>query len=475
MSTRYEPVIGLEVHAQLATNSKVFCACKTDFGATPNEQTCPVCLALPGVLPVLNEKVVEYAVRAALAVGGEIQPCSVFARKNYFYPDLPKGYQISQYELPYNKGGTVQFFHDGVLKCVELERIHIEEDAGKLVHDQGGKSAVDLNRAGTPLIEIVSKPVLRSASEAAEYLRALRRILRYIGVCDGNMDEGSLRCDANVSIRLKGESRLGTRAEIKNVNSFRFVEKAIEYEIARQEEVLEGGGKIVQETRLWDSVAHVTRSMRSKEEANDYRYFPDPDLPPLEISAAYVASIRETLPELPMSRIKRYVEVLGLPDYDARVLTDEKAIADYFEAACGVCTDAKKVSNWIMTELLASLNKDNLSIEACRVTPHQLGTLLKLVETGKISGKIAKEIWPEMLLQGTDPEQIISQKGLGQISDAATLEAVIATVIAANPTQHAQYKAGKDKLFGFFVGQVMKETKGQGNPDMINDLLKKAL
>ena len=474
MTIAYEAVIGLEVHAQLATRSKIFCSSPTTFGADPNHNTCPVCLGLPGALPVLNQQVVAYAVKAALAFGGRVQATSIWARKNYFYPDLPKGYQISQYEEPYNLGGQVEFYHDGALKKINLTRIHMEEDAGKLVHGHSG-SLVDLNRAGTPLVEIVSEPEIRSASEAAEYLRALRSVLRYIGVCDGNMEEGSLRCDANVSLRPVGTQTLGTRAEIKNINSFRYVEKAILYEIERQSAVLDAGGKVVQETRLWDSVKQETRSMRSKEEAHDYRYFPDPDLPPLVLEEAFIAGIRESLPELPIPRGKRFVALLDLPEYDALVLTAEKALADYFESVLSIFPQPKKVSNWIMTELLGYLNKQGLEITDCKVTAPNLARLLVLVEEGAISGKMAKDLFLDMLGTGEAPDAIVATKGLSQISDTGALETVTAAVMAASPAQLAQYRAGKDKLFGFFVGQVMKETKGQANPGLVNELLKKCL
>ncbi len=473
----FEPVIGLEVHAQLLTATKIFCACPTVFGRPENDNVCPVCLGLPGVLPVLNARAVEYAVKAALAFEGEIQETAIWARKNYFYPDLPKGYQISQYEFPYNKGGGVRFYLDGALRRVNLTRIHMEEDAGKLVHgkERSGKSRVDLNRAGVPLIEIVSEPDIRSAAEAAAYLRALRSVLRYIGVCDGNMDEGSMRCDANISLRPRGQEKFGTKVEIKNINSFRYVEKAIEYEIARQEKALQSGERIAQETRLWDSVAQVTRSMRSKEEADDYRYFPEPDLPPLVIAKEYAAQLKAELPELPIPRALRFVERLGLSEYDAQVLTAEKEIADYFEAALAVFPEAKKVANWLMTELLGSLNKAGLDIQNAQVTAQDMATLLKRVDEGAISGKIAKDVFADMLQSGESPDAVIEKKGLKQISDSGALQIAIDKVMAANPAQLADYRSGKDKLFTFFVGQVMKETRGQANPALVNELLKKKL
>lgn len=473
----YEPVIGLEVHAQLKTKSKIFCNCSTEFGAPPNSNTCPVCLGMPGVLPVLNKKVVEFAMKAGLALNCEIQKKSIWARKNYFYPDLPKGYQISQYEEPICLKGHLDINSDGKIKRIGITRVHMEEDAGKLLHDHGdpNSSHVDLNRAGTPLIEIVSEPDLRSASEATTYLKQLRLILRYCDVCDGNMEEGSLRCDANVSIRAVGEKKLGTKVELKNINSFKFVEKAIEYEIERQKLCLNAGEKIIQETRLFDSNRGVTESMRSKEEANDYRYFPDPDLVPLFIDENWISQVQAQLPELPLARAKRFVKEYQIPEYDAGVLTAEKDLADYFEEATKkYSSGAKKISNWIMTELLRVL-KESPSPIPTPIKPANLAKLVQLIDQGTISGKMGKTIFDEMGKTGKNPETIIQEKNLIQVSDTSAIEKIIDQVIAANPQQLAQYKGGKNKLFGFFVGQVLKEMKGQGNPAVVNEILKKKL
>ncbi|EKD41826.1 MAG: hypothetical protein ACD_73C00505G0001 [uncultured bacterium] len=475
--TQYETIIGLEVHAQLLTQSKIFCSCPTQFGSEPNTNTCPVCLGMPGVLPVLNKEVVHFAMKAALALNCEIQPKSIWARKNYFYPDLPKGYQISQYEEPIALRGQLTIKLKDQTKKIGVTRIHMEEDAGKLLHDYGHseKSHVDLNRAGVPLVEIVSEPDMRTAEEAGEYLRQMRSILRYCGVCDGNMDEGSLRCDANVSIRPVGQKEFGTKVELKNINSFKYVEKAIEYEVERQKACLASGEVIVQETRQFDSARGVTESMRSKEAAHDYRYFPDPDLVPLIIDDKWINEVRNEMPELPTAKQQRFVTQFQIPDYDASVLTTEKEMADYFEAVVKICNQPKKASNWIMTELLRELNKANLDVSASPIQPKQLGGLINLIENGTISGKIAKTVFEEMFATSHDPETVIKEKNLVQVSDTGAIESVIDQVIAANPTQLAQYKSGKDKLFGFFVGQVMKEMKGQGNPEVINELLKKKL
>lgn len=474
----YETVIGLEVHAQLKTKSKIFCSCSTEFGAPPNAHTCPVCLGMPGVLPVLNKKVVEFAIKAGLALDCEIQPKSIWARKNYFYPDLPKGYQISQYEEPICLKGHLDIQVDGKEKRIGITRIHMEEDAGKLLHEHGDPNAshVDLNRAGTPLVEIVSEPDLRCAADAAAYLKQLRSILRYCDVCDGNMEEGSLRCDANVSIRPVGKKKLGTKVELKNINSFKFVEKAIEYEVERQKLCLASGEKIVQETRLFDANRGVTESMRSKEQAHDYRYFPDPDLVPLIIDEKWISTVRKDLPELPMARAARFVKEYQIPEYDAAVLTAEKEVADYYEEAVKKYSlGAKKISNWIMTELLRVLKDSGKEIKQSPIQAPQLAKLIELIDQGTISGKMGKTIFEEMGKTGKNPEAIIQEKNLVQVSDTGAIEKIIDQVIAANPQQLAQYKAGKDKLFGFFVGQVMKEMKGQGNPAMVNDLLKKKL
>jgi aspartyl-tRNA(Asn)/glutamyl-tRNA(Gln) amidotransferase subunit B len=472
--TAYETVIGLEVHAQLLTKSKLFCGCSTKFGAPPNRQTCPVCLGLPGVLPVLNKKAVEFAVLTGLAFHCQIQPRSIFARKNYFYPDLPKGYQISQYELPICLGGQVEFEMEGKKKKVRLTRIHMEEDAGKLLHDYGDRtgSHVDLNRAGTPLLEIVSEPDIRSPAEAATYLRRLRDMLVYLEVCDGNMEEGSLRCDANVSIRPIGETKFGKRVELKNINSFRFVEKAIEYEVERQKGVLAEGGQVVQETRLWDSDRGVSESMRSKEEAHDYRYFPDPDLLPLVVDEAWIGETRKKMPELAHQKAERFVKQYGIPEYDAHVLTAQKRVADYYEEAARVSGDAKKASNIIMTELLGLSSKGEDPFQT--IPAAELGKAIALSNQGTISGKMLKEAIAQMHEKRETAEDVIAKMGT-QLSDASVLEALIDKVVAANPENVTQYKAGKEKLFGFFVGQVMKESKGKANPQLVNDLLKKKL
>ncbi|MBF0491806.1 MAG: Asp-tRNA(Asn)/Glu-tRNA(Gln) amidotransferase subunit GatB [Deltaproteobacteria bacterium] len=470
----YETIIGLEVHAQLKTQTKLFCSCSTTFGAEPNSHTCPVCLALPGVLPVLNEKAVEYAIKAGLALNCNIQKKSVFARKNYFYPDLPKGYQISQYELPLCLGGQVDIELDGVKKSIHLTRIHMEEDAGKSLHDFGDDaySHIDLNRACTPLIEIVSEPEMRSASEAATYLKRLRDILMYIDVCDGNMEEGSFRCDANVSIRPVGQEKFGTRTELKNINSFKFVEKAIHYEVERQKAVLADGGQVVQETRLYDNAKNITESMRSKEEAHDYRYFPDPDLLPLILTEDHIEKVHQTLPELGHQKALRFVEEYGIPEYDAGVLTAEKKIADYFETVAKATGDAKKSSNIIMTELMGLAAKGETPFE--NIPASELSVAIQKMLSGAISSKMLKDVVLEMNNSKASAESIINKMG-AQVSDGSVLEAIIDQVIAANPGNLAQYKAGKDKLFGFFVGQVMKESKGKANPQMVNDLLKKKL
>jgi aspartyl-tRNA(Asn)/glutamyl-tRNA(Gln) amidotransferase subunit B len=471
----YEAVIGLEVHAQLLTASKIFCSCSTRFGARPNVQVCPICLGMPGVLPVLNKKALEYAIRAALAANCEISPRSRFARKNYFYPDLPKGYQISQYEEPLSKNGWLEIESNGSKKKVRIKRIHLEEDAGKLIHEYSRDwSYVDLNRAGVPLLEIVSEPDISSSEEAVSYLKKLRSILMYIGVCDGNMEEGSLRCDANVSIRPRGSEELGTKTEIKNVNSFKFVQKALEYEIRRQISVLESGGKVIQETRLFDSNQGVTFSMRSKEEAHDYRYFPDPDLLPIVVNKEWVEEIRNSLPELPDERVKRFIEEYKIPAYDAEILTASKEVADYFEECLRHYDKPKTVSNWIMTEVLREL-KGEEGIKAFSVTPEKLAELLRLIDDGTISGKIAKDVFSEMVSTGKRAGDIIAEKGIKQISDLSEIEAIISQVIEKNPNEVSRYRAGQEKLIGFFVGEVMKATHGKANPKLVNEILRKKL
>jgi aspartyl-tRNA(Asn)/glutamyl-tRNA(Gln) amidotransferase subunit B len=473
---QYEAVIGLEVHAQLKTASKIFCGCSTKFGSGPNSQTCQICIGMPGVLPVLNKTAMDYIIKTGLAMNCKVAPYSRFARKNYFYPDLPKGYQISQYELPVCEGGHIEFLVNGETKRVGLTRIHLEEDAGKNLHEGiEGASHVDLNRTGVPLMEIVSEPDIRSAEEAAEYMRKLRAILRYIDVCDGNMEEGSLRCDANVSIRPVGQAEFGTRAELKNMNSFKNVQKAIEYEIKRQTKVLEDGGRVVQETRLWDANQGITLSMRGKEEAHDYRYFPEPDLVPVEVSKEWLDEIRATLPELPDAKRARFVAQYGIPDYDAMVLTESIAMANYYEEAVKLSGQPKLASNWVMGDVMREIKNAGIEIEDCPLEPARLAGMLKLMESGTISGKIAKTVFEEMYKSGKDAQTIVNEKGLIQITDESAIEKVIDEIIAANPGNVAGYRAGKTQLLGFFVGQAMKATSGKANPAMVNELLKKKL
>ncbi len=472
----YEAVIGLEVHAQLLTESKIFCGCATTFGAPPNTQVCPVCLGMPGTLPVLNRRAVEFALKMALATHCRVAPESVFARKNYFYPDLPKGYQISQYELPLAEHGYLDIQVNGTPRRIGITRIHLEEDAGKLVHVEGRPvSLVDFNRTGVPLIEIVSEPDLRTPDEAVEYLKGLRNILLYLEICDGNMEEGSLRCDANVSLRPRGEKSFGTKTELKNMNSFRFVKQALEYEIRRQRALLADGREIVQETRLWDAAKGQTFPMRGKEEAHDYRYFPDPDLVPLKVDAGWLAQIQATLPELPAARARRLVAAYELPEYDAGVLTSDKALADYFEACLKTFPKPKQVSNWIMVEVMRELKKEEAGVASLKVAPEDLGNLLAMVEEGVISGKIAKGVFEEMVATGRDPQAIIKEKGLAQISDAGALEAQAREILAAHPKEVADYRAGKAKVMGFFVGQLMRKTKGQANPQLANEIFLRLL
>ena len=472
----FESVIGLEVHAQLKTRTKIFCSCSTTFGAAPNSHTCPVCLGMPGVLPVLNKKVVDYTIRMALATGCTIAATSRFARKNYFYPDLPKGYQISQYELPIAEHGAIEIETNDHRQRIGILRIHMEEDAGKLTHDPSRPvSMVDFNRTGVPLIEIVSDPDLRSPQEAGAYLRKLRSIVRYLDICDGNMEEGSFRCDANVSIRPQGARELGTRTEIKNLNSFKNVQKAIEYEINRQIDVCYEGEQVVQETRLWDPEGGKTIGMRGKEEAHDYRYFPDPDLLPLVIDDEWIESIRTSLPELPEARKDRFVEAYGLPVYDASILTADRQLADYFERCLEKFNNAKLVSNWIMGPLLGLLNNKGLEIDQSPVTADRLTELLELVESDQISAKIAKTVFDEMVETGEPAGKIVDSKGLTQISDSSALEEAVSKVLAGSPQEVEAYRNGKTKLIGFFVGQVMRETRGQANPKLVNEILKQKL
>jgi aspartyl-tRNA(Asn)/glutamyl-tRNA(Gln) amidotransferase subunit B len=477
MSGEWETVIGLEIHAQLATRSKIFSGSATAYGAEPNTQADLVDLGYPGVLPVLNAEAVRMAVKFGLAVGSSITRRSVFARKNYFYPDLPKGYQISQYELPIVAGGSLDvMLEDGSIKTIGITRAHLEEDAGKSQHEGVGVSAIDLNRAGTPLVEIVSEPDMRSAKEAVAYMKKIHTLVRYLGICDGNMQEGSFRCDANVSVRRKGAEKFGTRAELKNLNSFRYVEKAINLEVARQIDILESGGKVIQETRLYDADKDETRSMRSKEEANDYRYFPDPDLLPVVIEESFIEQVRASLPELPDQKALRFQQQHGLSAYDAGVLTASAEMAAFYESVVAlVPSDPKLVANTVMGDFSASLNKDNLDIASSRVSASQLGVLVSRIVDNTISGKIAKEVFEAMWTEGLDADAVIESRGLRQITDGGAIEAVIDAIMAANPKQLADYRSGKDKLFGFFVGQAMKATDGKANPALLNDLLKTKL
>jgi len=473
---QYEAVIGLEIHAQLLTESKMFCGCSTKFGSEPNTQTCPVCIGMPGVLPVANKKAIECVIKTGLAVNCKIAPFSRFARKNYFYPDLPKGYQISQYEFPICEQGLVEIIINGSTKKIGLTRIHLEEDAGKNIHEGAGNySFVDLNRAGTPLMEIVSEPDIRSPQEAAEFVKKLRAIVRYIGVCDGNMEQGSLRCDANVSVRPAGRKEFGTKTEIKNMNSFKYVEKALDHEIKRQIKILNEGGRIIQETRLWDSNRGITESMRSKEEAHDYRYFPDPDLVPVEVGGSWIDELKKQIVELPDSRRQRFVSQYGLPEYDADLLTSERATAEWFEQAVKLGGDPKSVSNWMMGELMRFLNEENKLIEECALKPEHLVGLVTLIDKGVISGKIAKTVFEEMYKTGEDAGRIVKEKGLVQVSDESEIEKVLDEILLKNPKEVERCKAGEEKLLGFFAGQVMKATKGKANPKIVNELLKKKL
>lgn len=477
---KYEAVIGLEVHTELRTATKIFCSCRTSFGAEPNTNVCPVCLGLPGVLPVLNKKVLEFAVRTGLALNCEISRYSKFDRKNYYYPDLPKNFQTSQYDLPICEHGHLDVEVDGKKTTIRITRAHMEEDAGKLVHHgtsitDSDYSLVDYNRTGTPLLEIVSEPDMRSAKEAVAYMEKLRAILQYCGVSNCKMEEGSLRCDANVSVRPVGQKELGTKTEIKNINSFRGVERAIEYEAMRQAELLEEGGTVVQETRTWDEKEGVTKSMRKKEEANDYRYFPEPDLVPFTVSEEYIEEIRKTLPELPDARKERYMESYGLTSYDADYLTNDKARADYFEAMVAAGADPKEAANWLMGDFAKKLSQSGLEMAAAPVTAAALADLLGLIGKGTISGKIAKQVFSDMWETGKDAETIVKEKGLVQISDTGALEELADRIIAANPQSVADFKAGKKKAVGFLMGQIMKETKGKANPQVVNGILTKKL
>jgi len=475
----YEPIIGLEVHAQLLTKSKIFCGCSTAFGEEPNTLTCPVCTGQPGSLPVVNRKAVEFAVKLGLATSCRIVPYSLFARKNYFYPDLPKGYQISMYEFPLALDGFVEIVNQGQKKRIQIIRIHMEEDAGKLKHGETPETSpfsfVDFNRTGIPLVEIVSGPDIQSPQEAGDYLRKIRVILQYLEISTGNMEEGSFRCDANVSVRPKGQKEFGTRTELKNMNSFRYVEKALEYEIKRQIAVLNEGEQVIQETRLWDTNQGITISMRGKEEAHDYRYFPDPDLVPLRIDKTWVEEIRSSLPELPDEKKGRFVTDYGIPEYDAEILTSTKAMAFYYEECVRLFPEPKTISNWMMGDLLRELKRDEKEIDQSLLTPSHLAEMLSMIKEGTISGKIAKDVFEEMYRTGERPGKIVKDKGWVQILDETEIAKAIERVIKASPKQVDDYQQGKDKIFGFFVGEVMKQTKGKANPKLVNDLLKKML
>ncbi len=481
MNEKYEAVIGLEVHAQLLTNSKAFCGCTTKFGNTPNSNVCPVCLGMPGVLPVLNKNLVEFTLKMGLSTHCSIAPKSIFARKNYFYPDLPKGYQISQYEEPICQKGYIDVeLKDGSSKRIGITRIHMEEDAGKSIHDMDVDTLVDVNRCGVPLMEIVSEPDMRTSHEAYQYLSAIKQIVTYLGICDGNMEEGSLRCDANVSVRRKGEKQFGTKTEVKNMNSFRNVERALEFEINRQIAVIEDGGAVVQETLLWDADKNVAVSMRSKEEAHDYRYFPEPDLVPVLVDQAWIANVKSTLPELPAERRNRFVDTFSLPRYDADILTIERELADYYEEAAKRLSKKdsesyKSISNWVMTDVLRVVNEEHIKVNDFPVSPENLAAMVNLIGEGVISGKIAKEVFEEMLKTREHPKTIVERKGLVQVSDAGALEKIIDEVLSSNADQQEKYRSGKTQLFGFFVGETMKATKGRANPKIVNEILKRKL
>ena len=472
----YDAVIGLEVHAQLLTSTKIFCGCSTKAGLPPNTSTCPVCTGMPGVLPVLNRKVVDFGIMLGLATGSRIAPRCIFARKNYFYPDLPKGYQITQYEHPLCEGGTILIETGQGIRRIGITRIHMEEDAGKTIHDDKAPSSyVDYNRSGVPLLEIVSEPDITSSDEAVAYLRELRQILMYLGICDGNMEEGSFRCDANVSVKPAGSSRLGTRTELKNMNSFRNVQRALQYEIERHIEIRESGGEVVQETLLWDPSRSVTASMRSKEESRDYRYFPEPDLVPVEIDTAWIDGVRSGLPELPFARRKRFIEQYGLPAYDAGVLTQAKTVADYYEECVRLLDKPKELSNWIMTEVMRVLNEQGIPITGLNVSPKMLTGLIVLIKKGSISGSMAKEVFAEMAATGESAESIVEKRGIGQISDEQELQSLAQEIINSHPDEARKYCSGKTGLLGFFVGMLMKATQGEANPKLASRIMKELL
>ncbi|MEK7818531.1 MAG: Asp-tRNA(Asn)/Glu-tRNA(Gln) amidotransferase subunit GatB [Bacteroidota bacterium] len=476
MKNNYESVIGLEVHAQLLTKSKAFCSCSTEFGTIPNANVCPICLGLPGVLPVLNKQVVEFTIRMGLATNCSITEKSIFARKNYFYPDLPKGYQISQYEEPICQNGFINIeFENGETKKIGITRIHMEEDAGKSIHDLNIDTLVDVNRCGVPLIEIVSEPEMRSPKEAYLYLNTIKQILTYLNICDGNMEEGSLRCDANISVRKIGETKLGTKTELKNMNSFRNVERALEYEINRQINLIEDGGKVKQESLLWDANKNVAVSMRSKEEAHDYRYFPEPDLVPIIVDEKWKNEARESLPEMPWVRLERIINQYNLPKYDAEILTNEKPLADFAEEAFQYSKDYKSISNLLMTEVLRVVKEKQIKIDSFPISPKNISLLVELVSNKTLSSTMAKEVFNEMLSVNESPNEIVKRKGLTQVSDTGELEKIILEIISKNPEQVEKYKNGKTSVIGFFVGEVMKSTKGRANPQIVNELLKNNL